>query len=461
MTSRIFRNEKTAVALWSVAAACFLITTKTIVGLMTGSLAILTDAVHSLLDLGASLITYFAVRISDKPADRDHHYGHGKVESLGALLQIIFLLGACVWIMVEAVGRIRQSEFNVDLNIWAFLVVIVSIIIDVNRVRALRRVAKKYSSQALAADALHFSADIGVSTVVLFGLAAIYFGFPLADPLAAIIVSIFIIFTAVRLARRAVDVLLDRAPMETENVIRRAIGLFPEVQRIGDIKLRTDGRKAFAVLNLDVDRSLSFGRAADLKTRITGEITHHLPQTDVTITLTPVTSESERIADGIGYVVSSFGLGFHHLIIREDSGGYFASMHIEMPGEMTLDAAHGRATEITKKLHEAVPALKRVVIHTEPHQPGDSEAFPDEALLEAAADKIKYIVESFPGVDDCHNIVLTPHRSGLALSADMRVDGSLPLEQGHRISVDVEKKLRAEMEKLESITLHLEPFKWR
>jgi cation diffusion facilitator family transporter len=453
------RREKTTVALWSIGAAVFLITAKTVVGVMSGSLALLTDAVHSLLDMGASIITYFAVRISDKPADQDHQFGHGKIESLGALLQIIFLLGACAWITFEAVHRIQRQEFGVELNVWAFAVVISSIVIDYNRVRALRRVAVKYSSQALAADALHFTADIYVSSVVLFGLGAVQLGLPLADPLAAILVSLFIIFTAVRLARKSIDVLLDRAPSDAEVVIKETVALFPEILDIKNLRLRTDGRTTFAVLDLDVDRSLTFSRVDDLKSRLETELCRRLPQPDLTITLTPQSSGSEMVADSIRYVVSGFGLNLHHLIVRDDPTGYFASMHIEMPGDMTLEAAHAKATEITKKLHEAIARLAKVVIHTEPHHPGDAAQFPGEMELEETAARIKRIVESFSNVDDCHNIVLTPHGDGLALSADMRLDGDLPLERTHRISVDVEKKLRSELPELVSITLHLEPFK--
>jgi len=451
-------KEKQSAAFFSILAALFLITGKTVVGLMTGSLAILTDAVHSLLDMGASIITFFAVRFSDKPADLDHHYGHGKIESLAALAQILILLTACGGIIYEAIHRLRAGEYPVDLNIWAFLVIIMSISIDATRVRVLRRVAKKYSSQALAADALHFSSDIYVSCVVLVGLAAVKLGLPIADPLASILVSMFIIYTAYRLGKRSVDVLLDRAPADAEDTIRATLRQFPEILGIDKIRLRSDGRMTFGEMPLKVDRALSFGKADDLAERLKNLLHDRLPLTDVAFTLTPVSAESEQIADTVRYVVSSFNLSLHHLIINETDQGPFVSMHIEMPGEITLDEAHRRASEVSRKLHQVNKRIVKVVIHTEPYgKPGGGDHRHDFSDLNKLRGRIKVVVESFPGVNDCHNIILTPLANGLALSADMRMDGSFSLDQSHQTSEQVEKKLRSEFSDLTSITLHLEP----
>ncbi len=450
-------KEKQAAAFYSILAAVFLITAKTVVGLLTGSLALLTDAVHSLLDMGASIITLFAVRYSDRPADMDHHYGHGKIESLGALAQILFLLTACGGIIYEAMHRLQMRQHVVDLNIWAFLVVLMSISIDYTRVRVLRRAAQKYSSQALAADALHFASDIYVSTVVLFGLAAVKLGFPMADPLAAIIVSLFIIFIAFRLGRRSVDILLDRAPAETETIIRDTIKGFPDILDIAKLRLRSDGRLTFAELALSVDRALTFGRADELGGHLKNELQKRLPRVDVVFTLTPASAESEKTADTVRFVVSSFDLTLHHLIINETSDGIFISMHVEMPGSITLDEAHRRAGEISARLHQSIDHLKKTVIHTEPYHHPEPNAAVAPLDLGALRKEVKTIVESFPGVDDCHNIILTSLANGLALSADMRMDGSYTLDRAHHTSELVEKRLRHEIPDLASITLHLEP----
>ncbi len=452
-------NEKRAVALYSILAAVLMIAGKTTVGLMTGSLAILTDALHSILDMGASIVTYFAVRISDKPADHHHHFGHGKIESLAALAQMIILLVTCSWIIYEAIQRLSSQSSPVELNIWAFLVIIGSIAIDITRVRALRRVAKKYKSQALEADALNFSTDIYSSLVVLFGLGAVYFGFATADAVAAIGVAIFIISATYRLGKQSIDVLLDRAPMDTEGTIRDIVSQPLEVIAVNAIRLRTDGKTTFAEVTLDVDRTISFARASLLKAQLKQKVQNRLEDVDVTCSLKPVSAKSEAITDAITFSVSQFGYPMHHLIITKKNGGYFASMHIEMPGDMNLKDAHDKAMEISDILCKAVPELNKAVIFTQPlktFEQYDIEHPPD---LEVIRKHIKELVESFPDIEDCHNIVLTTHGEGLALSADMRLDGNMSLAETDSVTTEVQKKLRSEIGELSSITLHLEPFK--
>lgn len=459
MNSHDPKNEKRSVALYSILAAIGMIVGKSAVGLMTGSLAILTDALHSLLDMGASIITYFAVRVSDRPADQHHHFGHGKVESLAALSQVILLLLTCIWIIHEAVGRLMSGDSIVVMNVWAYVVIVGAIIIDITRVRVLRRTAKKYKSLALEADALNFSTDIYSSLVVLFGMTAVSMGWPMADAVAAIGVAIFIITAIYRLGKQSIDILLDRAPLDTEGKILEIITSEPEVIGVDSIRLRSDGRTTFAELTLDVDRSLSFARASELKGWLNEKVRLAMNDVDVTCSFRPVSPESEEITSAIQYVVSSFGLSTHHVIISEEEGGYFVSMHIEMPGDTTLEDAHKSTDEITKKLHEAVRGLKKVVIHTQPYKSDTTLAGGAPPDIDWVAKKVKSVVESFNDVEDCHNIVLTPHKNGLALSADMRLDGKMILSKIDSVSIRVQEKLNEEIPDLKSITLHLEPFK--
>ncbi len=452
-------KEKRAVALYSILASVFMIVGKAVVGTVTGSLAIMTDALHSFLDLTASTITYLAVRISDKPADREHHFGHGKVESLAALAETVMLMAICGFFVYEALDRLISGGNPVHLNIWAFIVTIGAIIIDITRVRALTRVAKKYKSQALAADALNFSTDILSSVVVLIGLAAVKLGVPWADSVAAMGVAVFIVSATVRMARQAIDVLLDRAPADMEKTIRVIVNGFPNVLRIANLRVRSDGRTTFGALDLDIDRSLTFSRASDLKKQIGEKLKRRLPDTDITLTFNPVSKESEVVADTIRFVVSTFGLPLHHLIINQSEDGYFASMHVEMPGNLTLCEAHSRAEEIKQKLHEAIPNLYKAVIHSQPYEIEPQARVESGDNIERIAEQVRAIIESFVDVEDCHNLVLIPYRTGLALSCDIRLDGSLTLDQSHYTAKEVEEKLRRDIVELISVTLHLEPRK--
>ena len=201
-------NEKRRVAGLSVFAAIFLTGFKFVIAILTGSLGLLSEALHSGLDLVAAVITYFSVRISDKPPDKEHNYGHGKIENLSALIETILLFVTCIWIIYEAFNRLITGDTEIEVNAWSYIVIITSIIVDVSRSRALYSVAKKYNSQALEADALHFSTDIWSSSVVFLDLVCAQFGFFFADPVAALVVALIVFFISYRLGKRSIDVLI-------------------------------------------------------------------------------------------------------------------------------------------------------------------------------------------------------------------------------------------------------------
>lgn len=264
-------NEKKKVALISVFAAIIITSGKLIIGLLTGSLGILSEALHSGLDFVAAAITYFAVKISDKPADENHHYGHGKYENLSAFVETLLLFVTCIWIIYEATNRLISGKTEIEISYWSYLVVIASIIIDYSRSKALMRVAKKYNSQALEADALHFSTDIWSSAVVLIGLVCAQFGFFMADSIAALIVAAIVIFIAFRLGKRSIDVLLDRTSIDTYVKVEDLLKTIPEVLRYHNLKIRTSGAYTFIELNIHVNPDLTIEKAH--------EISHHVEET--------------------------------------------------------------------------------------------------------------------------------------------------------------------------------------
>jgi cation diffusion facilitator family transporter len=261
-------NEKSKVALSSVIAAIFLTGFKLIVGLLTGSLGILSEALHSALDLIAAAITWFAVRLADKPADYDHQYGHGKIENLSAFLETILLFITCGWIIYEAINRIITKNFAIEVTVWSYIVVITSIIIDISRSRALMRVAKKHNSQALEADALHFSTDIWSSGVVLLGLICAQLGFHMADSIAALGVALIVIYIAWKLGKRSVNVLLDRVPFDTYQKMVAILDNVPEIKCYHDLKVRASGAEVFANVNIHVKSNLNTKHAHDISTKI-------------------------------------------------------------------------------------------------------------------------------------------------------------------------------------------------
>ena len=264
MINSIEHKEKSTVAIGSVVAAVFLTGMKLVIGLLTGSLGIISEALHSGLDMIAAIMTLFAVKIADKPADYDHNFGHGKVENFSALIETMLLLLTCGWIVYEAANRLATGHTSIEINVWSFTVIIVSIIIDITRSIRLRKVAKKYNSQALAADALHFSTDIYSSGVVIIGLIGVMLGYHIADSIAALFVAVIVIFISFRLGKKSIDDLLDRSPVEMTDEIAGIISQIPDVKKFHDIKLRNSGSLTFVELNIHVDPQNTIEKAHDI-----------------------------------------------------------------------------------------------------------------------------------------------------------------------------------------------------
>ena len=287
-------REKRFVALTSVIAAVFLTGMKLVVGLMTGSLGILSEAAHSGLDLVAAAVTLFAVRISGRPADREHTYGHGKVENLSALFETVLLLVTCVWIIHEAIQRLLYRDVRVEASIWAFVIMVMSIVIDASRSTALARAARKYDSQALEADALHFSTDIWSSSVVIGGLLLVRLADWLkvewlvkADSVAALGVACIVVYVSVQLGRRTIEALLDQVPSGLRDEVTRAAHV-PGVLAVRHVRVRRGGTEAFADVTLAVGHDTSLEEAHDIASAAENAVRAVLPEAEVMVHVEPV-----------------------------------------------------------------------------------------------------------------------------------------------------------------------------
>lgn len=283
----MMKNEKKRVALLSVFAAIFLTAFKMIIGILTGSLGILSEALHSTLDLVAAVITFFSVSISDKPADKEHNYGHGKIENFSALIETLLLLITCVWIVYEATSRLVTGNTHIEVNAWSYIVVISAIIIDIKRSRALYKVAKKHNSQALEADALHFSTDIWSSAVVLFGLICANFGFYFADSIAALFVAVLVVSVSLRLGKKAIDVLLDTAPQDKIQIVKKELLSLPEVKSFHSLKIRSSGADTFIKVNVHLQSDLSLMQVHEICDKIEKNINCLINRSEVYIHAEP------------------------------------------------------------------------------------------------------------------------------------------------------------------------------
>ncbi len=280
-------KEKNKVAFTSMIAAIFLTLFKLIVGITTGSLGILSEALHSGLDLVAAAITWISVRISDKPADKEHHYGHGKIENLSALIETILLLVTCVWIIYEATSRLIAGNTHIKVTVWSYIVVITSIVVDITRSRALSRVAKKYNSQALEADALHFSTDIWSSAVVLVGLICANFGIYLADSIAALGVALIVIYVSYQLGKRSIDVLLDKAPTEVTIQTSEYLKNVTEIHYYHDLRIRSAGADTLVEVIVHLNPNLNLVQSHEIASKIEQDIKSIIKRGEVLIHTEP------------------------------------------------------------------------------------------------------------------------------------------------------------------------------
>ena len=331
------QSEKEQVALTSIGASAAMTIAKGIVGFSTGSLAIMSEAGHSLIDLGATIMTYVAVRISGKPADNEHHYGHGKVESVSALGEtaLLFLLsGVVIW---EAVKRLIEHESHIVVaSAWAFGVIIVSIAIDYYRARALNRVARETQSQALEADALHFSSDLWSSLAVLVGLAGVYFGFEWADSASALLVAALVCIAGWRLGRRTIETLTDTAPAgAAENIteIANDVGGVVAVERV---RARAVGETTFIDLTVAVSRTLPLDRVAAIKQAVADALRSKMPGAEPIVTTDPIALDNETVLDRVMVIARNRALAVHHVTVQTIRDQLAVSLDLEVDGKIAL-----------------------------------------------------------------------------------------------------------------------------
>jgi len=290
-------HEKKRVAGVSVIAAFFLTGFKLGIGLVTGSLGLLSEALHSGLDLVAAVITWFSVRISDKPPDKNHHYGHGKIENFSALIETFLLLITCAWIIYEAINRLVSGNTQIEVNVFSYLVVLTSIAVDIARSRALYRVARKYNSQALEADALHFSTDIWSSVVVLLGLVMAQFGWFFADSIAALAVAFIVLGVSWKLGKRATDVLLDRSPAALVAKLELLLNQSDRILRYHDLRVRSSGAENFIEVTIHVQPGLTLEKAHAISHLIEQQIIKEVPRSFVHVHIEPDKHHVEPLPD--------------------------------------------------------------------------------------------------------------------------------------------------------------------
>ncbi len=457
------RAEKRAVAGSSVAAALLITGGKIVVGFSTGSLGILSEAAHSALDLIAASLTYFSVGVSDKPADADHQYGHGKVENFSAFVETGLLLITCAWVVYEAIVRLFFRRVEVEPTVWAFLVMVISMIVDYWRSRSLGRIAAKYDSQALEADALHFSTDVWSTGVVILGLVLILVGrnyrldwLSKADPIAALFVAGVIVSVSWRLARRTIDALLDAAPAGVRTQIIDSLSRVEGVLEIGRVRIRRAGNRYFADLAVGFARNVTFQRSQQLVAAVTEAVQRILPDADVTVQPLPRAQRSENIFDRIRAVATRHNLNVHDISVQDLGGRLHVEQHIELDENLTLKSAHDQVTELEADMRRDVPEIDDILTHIE-SEPATIESG-DELVRDAKLEqKLKSLSAEFPEIVDIHEIEIKRVRGRLYISCHCTFSDELSLARVHDVQTELEIRIKQVAPEVFRVLIHPEP----
>jgi cation diffusion facilitator family transporter len=452
-------NEKEKVALGSIAASASLTAAKAIIGLLTGSLAILSEAGHSLLDLSATVLTYFAVRISGKPADAEHQYGHGKVESVTALAETALLFVLTAIVIFEAVRRLIGAHVHaVEATVAAFAVIIGSIVIDFFRSRTLQRVAQATASEALEADALHFRSDMWSSIAVLIGLCGVALGYAWADAAAAIIVAVFICVAGYRLGRRTIDTLTDTAPAGVSEQIAAIARQIPGVVAVERVRARPAGAVLFVELGVSISRTLPLDRVTMIKQQLIRAIRGDLPAAELTITTEPKALDDETVRERVMVSARDLGLAIHHVAVQTVAGRLSVSVDLEVDGAMPLAAAHDVASRLEEAIrHELGPQVE-VETHIEP-LPADVLAGRDAvpARIAQVRELLASLAVELPELGEVHDVRVRETTAGEIVNFHCHVDPVLSVSAVHDMVDALERRLRRQLPTIQRVIGHAEP----
>jgi cation diffusion facilitator family transporter len=450
--------EKQKAAISSVIAAVFLTLFKLIVGLTTGSLGILSEAAHSGLDLVAAALTYFAVKIADKPADREHTYGHGKFENLSALFETLLLIVTCGWIIYEAVNRIFFHEVHIEVNFWSFAVIVTAIIVDYSRSRILFKAAKKYNSQALEADALHFSTDILSSGVVIVGLIGAGFGFHKADAFAALVVSGIVMWISFRLGKRTIDMLTDRIPdVGLVDKVREEVLKIDGVVNCRNIRIRQAGSKSFIDMVVDIKRTIPFEQAHQIMNVIEERIKKMMPNVDIVIHAEPIETDDETVIDKIRMILVHSGMSAHNIEVQKVKDRYFVDLHLECKEKQTLEEAHEIANQIEEAIKNKIENVERISIHIDEESDMIKETKIVNDRCEDMVQRIISIAKSHKGVVDCKDITVMEIDGKYKVTMNCLLDKSLTLSEAHEIATTIENQIYLDIKEVSKVIVHAEP----
>ena len=460
-------REKKRAALLSVGSATLLVFLKAFLVVRTGSLGVLSEALHSGLDLIAAIITFLSVRMSDQPADERHLYGHGKFENFSAFVETGLLALTALYIVYEAFDRLFFRTVHIQPSVTAMVVLLAALAIDLTRARALKHAARKYSSEALEADALHFSTDVWSTTVVIAGIGLVWAGeawdlpwLVYADALAGLAVAAVILWVGSQLGRRTLDALLDAAPKGLQQQIALALERMEGVLDVVRVRVRRAGNRHFVDATVSVARSASLEQVHTLTDAIEKRIGEIVPS-DVMVHVEPRAPVGEHLFEAIRALAQRMGLAIHDVHASQHSGRLFIELHLEVDENLSLREAHRQASELEDKIRELRDGAIDVNIHIEPL--GHHIATPDsgigemQQLAKAIEDFLNRLPAEFDELVNCHDVRVRQVEHHILVSCHCTMKSELPITEVHDVTAALEDRVKEKFQQIYRVTIHPEP----
>jgi len=445
-------------ALLSIFAAASLVALKAIAGAASGSLGLLAEAAHSSVDLVAAILTFFAVRVGERPADDTHPFGHNKAEHLAALAEGTILVAASAWIAFEAISRLTGSGHS-DPNAawWTFAVLGLVIAVDISRAVTSAKVGRENESAALMANALHFGGDLAGSIAVLVGLVLVANGIPNADSVAALIVAGLVVVAATRLMRENVSVLMDSAPAGAEQIAREAIERIGPGVEVRSLRIRAAGGRTFADVVVAVEPDAGLARGHAVADEVEAAVTGALGEGDVVVHVEPNdAAASARARASAAALTIPEVREVHNVELVKIADGLELSLHIKLPRDLPIDEAHSAADRAERAIAQAVPGLTAIHTHIEPlAETFDGEAVPPEQLPETVS-ALKAAAVKVTGSEPSE-LALRRTGRGLVALITVAVDSKTTLSEAHSLATRVEETACGLDPTLDEVVVHTEP----
>ncbi len=462
-TAILHERNKRSVALKSLYAALIITAIKVVAAYASGSLGVLSEVFNSAIDIFVTLVTIFSISYSSKPPDEDHNYGHEKIESFSALFQVFILFITSAYIIYEAFQRLfihKDTEINV--SIWIIAALLISMVIDFFRARSLKKIARQTKSEALEADALHFSVDILSSSVVIVGLLFTYFGISKnADTFAALIVTSIIIKLGYNLAKKSFDSLMDKVPGGLQEKIRYESMLIEGVEGIKNIRIRNAGSMMFIDMTIEISRLVPFSNAHDIMDALERRIREIVPDSDVVIHSEPVITSRETINDKIRMIVSESGFKCHDIFSHKIDNEIYSELHVEVGHTNDLFAAHDAISELEKKIKHDIDVISHIKIHID--EPSDIvfDTRDITAHSNELVSEVNKILSSCEDVISSNDIQVVSTNGKIRISMNCVFKDEFSFEEVHDIVTTLESRiflnLKDNYPRLSNVMIHAEP----